>query len=188
MRRSIQEKALEKLQWVETEAELLKAAQMISKETIIALDVETKMYSGELCLIQVGIASTIFLIDPLMIGYEAITLHLNPIFSEPTQQILIHNASFERRILGQIGIELSNVIDTLKLSREIRGKKIDGGHSLKSVCLRELNLHISKDCQTSDWSVRPLSKAQILYAAMDAEVLLELYLAFKTTSSTELLF
>ncbi len=92
--------------------------------------------------------------------------------------MIIHNASFERSILGPLGCRITAVFDTLRASRLLRGYRIPGGHSLGSVCRRELEIELDKRYQTSDWTRRPLSTAQLNYAAMDAEVLIDLYAVF----------
>jgi ATP-dependent Lhr-like helicase len=43
------------------------------------------------------------------------------------------------------------------------------------VCARELARELDKREQTGDWTRRPLSRVQIDYAALDAEILLQLY-------------
>lgn len=91
-------------------------------------------------------------------------------------------AVVERSILGQHGLVIDNVVDTLELSRAVRGK-VDGGHSLKAVCARELGLELDKAEQTSDWTRRPLTKRQAAYAAMDVEVLLQLFGVFRAQPS-----
>ena len=88
---------------------------------------------------------------------------------------MIHNAPFERRILGEHGITIQNVFDTLKTSRTLFGKSASGGHGLSAVCKRELGITIDKSEQTSNWAQRPLNESQLSYAAIDAEVLIDLY-------------
>jgi ribonuclease D len=78
-------------------------------------------------------------------------------------------------VLKRYGLTINGVVDTLQVSRKLRGTKISGGHSLKSVCEREFNLTLDKTEQVSDWSRRPLDPRQVAYAALDAEVLLRLY-------------
>jgi ribonuclease D len=87
---------------------------------------------------------------------------------------IIHNASFERAVLARHQIEIVNVVDTLKLSRTRRAG-VEGGHSLAAVCLRELGIELDKSEQTSDWKLRPLSRRQLAYAALDVEVLPRLW-------------
>jgi ATP-dependent Lhr-like helicase len=100
---------------------------------------------------------------------------LADVFADPAVIKVIHNATFERSVLGRHGIAIEGVVDTLKVSRRLRGMKLEGGHSLKSVCARELGVMLDKTEQVSDWSRRPLSERQVAYAALDAEVLLRLF-------------
>jgi len=87
---------------------------------------------------------------------------------------VIHNAKFERRILAKEGLEIAAVFDTLEASRNHHGRDVLGGHSLGAVVARELELHLDKSEQTSNWTCRPLSPEQLAYAAADVEVLLHL--------------
>ncbi|MBI4957193.1 MAG: hypothetical protein HY908_34590 [Myxococcales bacterium] len=98
---------------------------------------------------------------------------------------VIHNARFERRLLGSLGIELGGVFDTLEASRRLRGHEALGGHALAAVCERELGFTLDKSEQTSNWSRRPLSEAQLRYAALDAEVLLALHGRLSMTGGGE---
>ena len=47
--------------------------------------------------------------------------------------------------------------------------------SLRKVCARTLGKALDKTQQCSDWAQRPLSAAQVQYAALDAKVLLDIY-------------
>lgn len=86
---------------------------------------------------------------------------------------VIHNASFEQAVLGEVGLTIENIFDTLTESRKRRGQ-VGGGHSLLAVVRRELDRVLDKG-PTSDWTRRPLSPAQEAYAAMDVDVLVDLY-------------
>ncbi|HSK03175.1 MAG TPA: hypothetical protein VK932_18110, partial [Kofleriaceae bacterium] len=90
---------------------------------------------------------------------------------------VIHNATFERTVLLRANIRLAHVFDTLTASRRLRGRQA-GGHSLAAVCRRELDKVLDKTQQTSDWTRRPLTAAQLAYAALDVEVLVELHALF----------
>jgi ATP-dependent helicase Lhr and Lhr-like helicase len=93
---------------------------------------------------------------------------------------LVHNASFEREVLGRHGLALDGVVDTRDLSRQRHGAA--AGHSLREVCARELGLRLDKREQTGDWTRRPLTDSQITYGALDAEVLLRLHEHFVEVS------
>lgn len=90
---------------------------------------------------------------------------------------LIHFAQFEQAQFRKYGIEISGVKDTLKLAKALRPE-------LESVALAAcsvefLGMSLSKEEQTSDWLVRPLSESQFNYAALDAQILFTLYAKLK---------
>jgi ribonuclease D len=107
-------------------------------------------------------------VDPLVIDDLA---PLAGLLADSRVTKVIHNAAFERGVLGRHGMVIEPVLDTLQVSRRVRAAD-DGGHSLAAVCERELGLRLDKGPQTSDWRRRPLSARQLEYAALDAEVLL----------------
>ena len=158
--------------WIDSALALQEAVVALQQEDVLGLDVETTIGSRALCLVQIASRNSTYLIDAMEVA------ELEPLatlFASTKIAKVIHNASFERSVLGQYGLVLECVIDTLDLSREKHGRRADGGHSLKSVCAREFGLTIDKSEQTSDWSQRPLTESQLRYAALDAEILLRLY-------------
>lgn len=157
--------------WIQTPADLQQICVELSQEAEVGLDVETTLGTQALCLIQLATRSKTYLIDALEVSDLSA---LQSVLGSPDTTKLIHHAEFERRVLGRYGLTLSGVVDTLEVSRALRGRGIEGGHSLRAVCARELNLELDKAPQTSDWATRPLSPEQLSYAALDAEVLLRL--------------
>ncbi|MDC0721691.1 DEAD/DEAH box helicase [Nannocystis bainbridge] len=158
--------------WVDTPAALRTVCDVLRTEEVLGLDVETALDFGTLCLIQVATRTRTYLIDPFAVGELG---PLQAVFDAPRPRKVIHNARFERRVLGRVGVPLQGVFDTMEVSRRVRGSKILGGHSLAVVCERELGLQVDKSAQTSEWGRRPLSKEQLRYAALDAELLLALH-------------
>ena len=138
---------------------------------LIALDVETSPETQELALIQIGLRDATYLIDVLSLDSLDVLI---PIMGADGPTKLIHNARFERRVLGGVGVPVENIYDTMRVS-QIRHGKIAGGHSLAAVCDRELGCRIDKSQQCSAWLTRPLITAQLVYAALDAEILFDLY-------------
>ncbi len=144
-------------------------------EPVVALDVETTIFDHELCLIQFGTPRYNAIIDVL--GLDDLTPVID-VLESPRVLKVIHNASFERSVFQRVNVEINNVFDTLKVSRELRGRKIDGGHGLAAVCERELSIALDKGEQKSDWRRRPLTPRQRAYAALDVEVLVGLHQHF----------
>jgi ATP-dependent Lhr-like helicase len=164
--------AMRERRWIDSEQALLDLCAVLRDEPVAGVDVETTVQDRALCLIQIAGRRGTYLIDALEVS------DLSPLaewLASPAWIKVIHNAAFERSVLGRYGFTLGGVVDTLAVSRRQRGRKADGGHSLKAVCQRELGLAIDKTEQTSDWSRRPLTGRQMDYAALDAEILLRLY-------------
>lgn len=159
------------VRWVATDDALAEAVARLAGARVLGLDVETTLHSRALCLIQVASTDAVFVFDALELGDLA---PLGALFADERVVKVIHNADFERGVLGRYGMELASVVDTLERSRTLRSQA-SGGHSLKAVCARELGIELDKAEQTSDWTRRPLTPRQLAYAALDAEVLIDLY-------------
>ena len=162
---------------IEKTKDFNKFCQFLMNEKYISLDVETAMYTNppRLCLIQISTEEHNWICDPLkIIDISAI----QEVLENKSIIKIIHNASFEKRVFKQYGYEIENVFDTLAISRKIRGMKISGGHTLQSVCSRELDVKMDKSQQCSNWILRPLSQRQLDYAYLDSKVLIDLYAIF----------
>jgi ribonuclease D len=158
------------IRWVRTPEELRALVDALKSEPFVALDVETTLADQELCLVQLGTAEASYLVDPASVGSLD---SLGEVLADPAIEKVIHNAQFEQTVLGKLGYAITNIRDTLVLSRRKYGP-LAAGHSLLAVVRRELDLVLDKRCQTSDWRRRPLSAAQERYAALDVEVLVRL--------------
>lgn len=59
------------------------------------------------------------------------------------------------------------------------GRRTKETKSLATICAEVLGISLSKELQCSDWSCRPLTKEQKIYAAADAHCLLEIFAVFQ---------
>jgi len=148
------------------------ALEDMRKCTHVGLDVETALDFVSVCLIQIATPRVTWVFDALALEDLA---PLKEIFESNEIVKLIHNARFERRALAKLGFTIENVVDTLEVSRDVRGRHALGGHGLAAVAERELGVALDKSEQTSNWARRPLSEEQLRYAAADAEILLLLF-------------
>lgn len=157
--------------WVTSESGLADLCGRLLREAFIALDVETTLTDHRLCLVQIGTPAANYLVDPLAIA--DLRALAGPLGATGVVKV-IHNAAFEKKVLGEIGISIENVFDTMLESRRRLGQ-LGGGHSLLAVARRELDRPLDKGPQTSDWTQRPLTPEQETYAAMDVDILVDLY-------------
>ena len=159
------------LHWIDDDVGLAQACEALMAESTVGLDVETTLGDRSLCLVQLAGERATYLIDARAVKD---LLPLGGVLGRGEVTKLIHNAAFERSVLGRHGLELAGVVDTLVVSRQRHGRAAAGGHSLSAVCERELGKKLDKTEQVGDWTRRPLSEAQVDYAALDAEVLLRI--------------
>lgn len=162
---------------IENGKDLKVVCRELTRHPYFGLDIETTMDSKPtICLIQLATEDENFVIDALRISaVRSIRKVL-----ESDRIIKVVHSHYERTVFHNHGIELINSFDTMRASRLIHGYWCRGGHGLKAVCNRELGISLDKQYQTADWTRRPLTKAMIHYAALDAEVLLPLFNKFKS--------
>lgn len=85
-------------------------------------------------------------------------------------QCIAHNATFDMGFLWQAGIAL-NMDCTMLAYHVLTGKRA----KLKDLASEYLGVELDKGLQVSDWSAADLTPEQINYAALDAQVLPELF-------------
>jgi len=170
-------------EWVDDPARFTSVCAELNRAPVVALDVETTLEEPRrLCTVQLGVRGQTYIVDALALEDLA---PLKTLLENDAVEVVIHNAFFEEHILGRLGIRITNVFDTLPASRKKHGTKVRGTHKLGDVCERELGLYLDKKLQVSDWTRRPLDPAQLAYAAIDAEVLIDLYDVFKPPPEPE---
>lgn len=161
--------------WVGETAELEALCARLEKTPRVALDIETTLAEPrEVCTIQLATTERTWVIDARALPLEPV----KRLLENDRVEKIIHNAIFEEQVLGRYGIKIRNIYDTLSASRKKHRRGTGGGHKLGEVCERELGIYIDKSPQTSDWTQRPLTREQLAYAAVDAEVLIDLYNVF----------
>ena len=164
---------------VETEAQLKDAtAQLAEGEGLFAVDAERASgfkYSQRAYLVQVHRRGTpIFLIDPAALAPDI--ADAPAIFAElalvmQSAPWILHSASQDLPCLNEMGISCPELYDT-ELGSRIAGFERVG---LGAVCERLLGLKLAKEHSAVDWSIRPLHKDWLNYAALDVDVLPDMH-------------
>jgi ribonuclease D len=83
---------------------------------------------------------------------------------------ILHAATQDLACLAEVGLRPSRLFDTELAGRLLGRERV----SLAALVQSELGEVIEKGHGATDWSVRPLSKAQLRYAVLDVELLVEL--------------
>ena len=159
--------------YVDDPAQLREAAEALGGETLIGLDTETcwdvKSNGQQVALVQLAPPTgEVLVADVLAAGIEPLKLLLE----SPTTKMVAHNARFDEAVLRGAGVRAEGLIDTLRMSRMALTL---GSHSLAALTEHLFGLPIDKTLQKSNWRRRPLTRAQIEYAALDARMVLLVY-------------
>lgn len=154
-------------------AQIAEAAEALRREPVIGLDTETfwdaKTNCSYVSLAQLAARDgDVIVADILNAGIEP----LRPLLEAPDVQMVAHNARFDEAMLRGAGVRAYGLVDTLRMSR--MALSLDS-HSLASVSEHLLGLPLDKSLQRSNWRRRPLTRAQIEYAALDARIAILVY-------------
>lgn len=155
-------------------AELWEAAEALRGEKLLGLDTETCWdfktdRSQDVALVQVAPpVGDVLVADVLATGVEP----LRALLESPETKMVAHNARFDEGVLRGAGVMAAGLIDTLRMSRMALALP---SHSLAALTEHLFGLPIDKTLQKSNWRRRPLTRAQIEYAALDARMALLVY-------------
>jgi ribonuclease D len=150
--------------------ELAEVLGRLADEPVIGLDTEfhrEKTYFPQLALVQLAWPDHVALVDPLSVDIAP----LGPILAGPRTTV-IHAAGQDLEVLElACGTVPSDLWDT----QIVAGFLGYSSPSLGTLLDRELSVRVPKADRLTDWLRRPLSDAQLAYAAGDVEHLLELH-------------
>lgn len=135
----------------------------------IAADVERAhgfRYGSDPYLIQIRREDVgTFLIDPIAVP------DLSSLVVNDAVAWILHDADVDLHNLRHVGLRPQTLFDTMVAARLVGCQRF----SLAAISEQFLGLTLAKDHQASDWSVRPLPTGWLRYAALDVELLTELY-------------
>jgi ribonuclease D len=154
-------------------AELGRIVERCLRASRVALDVEANglfAYRASLCVLQLaweeegGLA--IAVVDTLATAVDP----LRPVLGPEGPIKVLHDLSFDARLLDEVGAPLARVRDTSVAAR-LLGATATG---LSAIVAAELGVTLDKRLQQHDWSRRPLLAEHLLYLAEDVRHLLAL--------------
>jgi len=160
-------------QWINTDRDLAKLCEQLSRQVAIALDTEfvrSRTYYPHLGLLQIADDYGVYLIDPLAIKN---TQPLADILTNPGIVKVLHSCSEDLEVFqSALGVLPASLFDT-QIAAGFAGYGSSIGYAK---LLHEIKgVDIPKQETRSNWLQRPLSDAQLNYAALDVVYLLEVY-------------
>ena len=161
---------------VDSESDLSKVIDALQKhEGPICIDAERASgfrYGQKAYLIQIAIPEdAIYLIDPTpKYSKEAWSAFTKEVNNKPW---IIHAASQDLSCLAELALVPTKILDTELASRILGLPKV----ALGTITEHYLGLKLAKEHSAVDWSTRPLPKSWLDYAALDVDVLFDLWVA-----------
>ena len=163
---------------IATTTELESFCQRMHAEAFITVDTEfmrERTYWPELCLVQIAGEKEVAVIDAQA---EAIDLApLGALFADAAVTKVFHAARQDLEIFVLRYGAVPNPLFDTQVAAMVAGFGDQVGYDALVSSLT--GGHIDKAHRFSDWSVRPLSDAQVTYAAADVTWLREVYLRLK---------
>jgi ribonuclease D len=159
--------------FITRDSEAREAVEGLSLETVIGLDTETYWNASEnrshVSLVQIAARSRdVLVFDALSVNLEI----LRPLIESTAVTMAAHNARFDEGMLIGAGFRPAAFVDTLRLARSALRLP---SYSLAGVTAHLFGIELDKSFQKSNWRRRPLTRAQLEYAAMDAHITLRVY-------------
>jgi len=143
----------------------------ISDVTELALDTEGASFHrflDRIYLLQLSTRDRSAIIDPLPVGSPA---RLGALLESKSVEVVFHDADYDLRLLHQdYGWHVANIFDT-RIASQLLGIKSFG---LASLLEQFFDVKLDKKHQRADWSMRPLTRDMLEYAAQDTRYLLQL--------------
>lgn len=163
---------------ITTTADLADACARLASHPFVTVDTEflrETTYYPKLCLIQLASPDEAVLVDPL-----APELDLAPFFGLMADQAVVkvfHAARQDLEIVWMLGRILPTPLFDTQVAAMVCGYGDSVGYEQLANDLAKAR--IDKSSRFTDWSRRPLSEAQLVYAESDVTHLRDIYLALK---------
>ncbi|KAF3981524.1 MAG: ribonuclease D [Methylococcales symbiont of Hymedesmia sp. n. MRB-2018] len=161
------------IEYIDKPEQLDDLCKRIQGQSWIALDTEflrEKTYYPIFCLLQIATPEWVVCVDPIALPelselFEAIN---NPKITK-----VLHACRQDLEIFYQITGKVSYPVFDTQIAAPLLGFQENPGYAM--LVSSFLNVNLSKAYTRTDWSIRPLSQAQIQYAADDVIYLCKIY-------------
>jgi len=161
------------IKYINTPEKLTDLCVLIRETTWLALDTEflrEKTYYPQFCLLQIATPDWVACVDP--IALPDLTALFEAIY-HPAIVKVFHSCRQDLEIFYQITGKLPSPIFDTQIAAPLLGFQDNPGYAM--LVSSFLNINLSKAHTRADWSKRPLTDAQIEYAADDVIYLCKIY-------------
>ena len=159
--------------WIDQDDQLAALCATWRQQAAIAVDTEfmrSETFYPIAGLLQIGDGKGCYLIDPLAITNNE---SLRELMLDPAVTKVLHSCSEDLEVFQRwLGVVPAPLFDT-QIAAAFAGLGFSLGYS--SLVKNLLTIEIPKDETRSDWLQRPLSLAQLKYAALDVAHMLVVY-------------
>jgi ribonuclease D len=157
--------------YLDTPQDSSRFLRSIADVDLLAIDTEGASFHrfvDRIYLLQLSTRDRSAIIDPLPIGTPQ---DLGVLLESPKVQVVFHDADYDLRLLHQdYGWQVRNIFDT-RVAAQLLGIRAFG---LAALLEKYFGVKLDKKHQRADWSMRPLTRDMLDYAAQDTMHLLAL--------------
>ncbi len=161
------------IEYIDKPEQIKGLCERISQVSWIAMDTEflrEKTYYPVFCLLQIATPEWVVCVDPIALPDLS---GLFEVINKPDIIKVLHSCRQDMEIFYHLtGKVISPVFDT-QIAAPLLGFQENPGYAM--LVSSFLNINLSKAHTRTDWSIRPLSEAQIQYAADDVIYLCKIY-------------
>lgn len=153
--------------------EIAHVAARAAEADAVAVDVEANglfVYRARLCTVQLAWREAGSMAVAILDAIGADLAPLAPLLGPGGPVKVLHDLTFDARMLAEAGVVLGRVRDTSVTARML-GHEATG---LVALLASELEVTVSKAFQLHDWAERPLAPPHLEYLAGDVRSLLDL--------------
>jgi len=161
------------IEYIDTPAKLSEICARIKSAPWIALDTEflrEKTYYPKFCLLQIATPDWVACIDPIALTQLD---ELFEVLYNPDLIKVLHSSRQDLEIFYQLTGKLPSPIFDTQVAAPLLGYQDNPGYAMLVSHL--LNVNLNKAHTRADWSKRPLTEAEIQYAADDVIYLCKIY-------------
>lgn len=163
------------IQYIDTPAKLETLCRQARQNTWLALDTEflrEKTYYPKFCLLQIATPEWVACVDPLALS--DLSMLFEVIYDSSIIKVF-HSCRQDLEIFYQLTGKIPEPIFDTQIAAPLLGFQENPGYAM--LVSSFLNINLSKSHTRTDWTDRPLSEAQLQYAADDVIFLCQVYQA-----------